>query len=374
MAVEQSVHKPLLGSTLRRTSIGQMKTFGIRTIITVAVTALAVSSPLVFHACVSRDQSSPKEVHVVKEEHGRLVESAHVEASQKGMQALLDSYKNSITLYGKVVDQHGEPVPDATVEISVHSSYFNEKSGMDAVLKTDAIGRFSISGFKGSSIGATAMKDGYLRIPPMSSRTSSVSLSYERGGSGTGDRHADPSNPIVLELLKIDPMEPLIHIDKRRWKLPIDGTPKKIALDSEEGRGAHEIEFRFTSDTHSRREPGRSVYDSFDWSFEIRIPGGGLASDRSDLEFEAPATGYKESVRYEFPATMQREDWKRVRQGRYFVKFADDTYGRIQFSIDGGSDRSPLYMESWLSAKPGSRNLATENMIINVIESDEPGQ
>jgi hypothetical protein len=31
-------------------------------------------------------------------------------------------------------------------------------------------------------------------------------------------------------------------------------------------------------------------------------------------------------------------------------------------------------MESWLSSKPGSRNLATENMIINVIESEEPGQ
>lgn len=164
----------------------------------------------------------------------------------------------------------------------------------------------------------------------------------------------------------------MIHIGKKRWKLPLDGTPSRIALDSEEGRGTHEIEFRFASDTHSRREPGRSVYDPFDWSFEIRVPGGGLAWDRSDLEFEAPEAGYQESVRYEFPATMPPEEWKRVRQGRYFVKFADGTYGRIQFSIDGGSDRSPLYMESWLSSKPGSRNLATEDMIINVIESEDP--
>lgn len=349
-----------------------MKAFGTRTTITVAVAALAAGSLVLIRACISKDPSSPKEAHAAKEERGRLLDSGHVETSQKGMQALLESYKNPITLYGKVVDQHGRTVPNATVEISVHSSYFSEKSVMDAVLKTDASGRFSMSGYTGSSIGATAMKDGYLRIPPMSSRASSVSLSYERDGSGTGDRHADPSNPIVLELLKIDPVEPMIHVGKKRWKLPIDGTPRKIALDSEEGQGAHEIEVRFSSTWNQLPMDNEINSKLFDWSFEIRLPGGGLVWDKSDLEFVAPADGYQESIRYEFSATMPREEWKRVRQGRYFVKFADNTYGRIQFSIDGGSDRGPLYMESWLSLKPNSRNLATENMIINVTESEEP--
>lgn len=302
-----------------------------------------------------------------RDERPHPSEQSELPADPESLIALLNT---SIKVYGKVTDQHGKPVAGAKVTLRPINR-FKDSYGKRTVI-TDGDGKFFAEELYGNALGLSAEKEGYLRIPPMSSFSSSASLSYERAGSGTGEQHADPSNPIVLELLKIDPVEPLIHIDKRPWKLPIDGIPRKIALDSEEGRGTHEIEFRFTSDTHSRREPGRSVYDSFDWSFEIRVPGGGLAWDRSDLEFEAPATGYEECVRYEYSATMPREEWKRVRQGRYFVKFADDTYGRIQFSIDGGSDRSPLYMESWFSSNPGSRNLATENMIINVIESEEP--
>jgi hypothetical protein len=173
-------------------------------------------------------------------------------------------------------------------------------------------------------------------------------------------------------LLKIGPTEPLVYVDKRRWTLTVDGTPRKIALDSEKGAGSHQIEFRFWSDTAIRDLPGNNAYTLFDWSFEILVPGGGLVWDKSDILFEAPETGYKESIRYEYTATMPREKWERVRYGRYFVKFADGSFGRIQFNIDGGSDRSPLYMESWLNLKPGSRNLATETMTVEVIDKEEP--
>lgn len=349
-----------------------MTTFWNRAIVTTVVVVFAATAFLFVRTCNSKGKSTRTEIDAVKKERKRSTGSGHAVIRQKGMEALLDSYKNPIVLYGKVVDQHGEPVPEATVEIFVHSEYFSEKSGTDAVLTTDEKGHFSISGLTGSSIGASAMKDGYLRIPPLSSRSSSARLSYGRGDGGTGDRHADPSNPIVLELLKVGPFEPMIHVAKKRWKLPLDGTPRKIALDSEEGQGSHEIEVRFSSNWNQLPMDNEINSKLFEWSFEIRVPGGGLAWDRSDLEFEAPAAGYEESIRYEYSATMPREEWKRVLQGRYFVKFADDTYGRIQFSIDGGSDRIPLYMESWLSSKPGSRNLATENMIINMIESEEP--
>jgi hypothetical protein len=60
-----------------------------------------------------------------------------------------------------------------------------------------------------------------------------------------------------------------------------------------------------------------------------------------------------------------------IKNGRYFLKFADDTYGRIHFKIDGASDSRPLYMESWLNLKPGSRNLATDKLIIGEIKSME---
>ncbi|MFC7338312.1 carboxypeptidase-like regulatory domain-containing protein [Haloferula chungangensis] len=288
------------------------------------------------------------------------------------LESLISQLNTSITVYGKVVDQFGDPVPDATVRLSPINRL--EDSYGKKVITTDSDGKFSGEGLYGKSLGISAEKEGYLRIPPMNARSSAVILRYERGGGGTGDRYAHPSNPIVLELLKIGPVEPMIHISRKRWKLPLDGTPTMIALDSEEGQGAHEIEVRFASNWNQLPKDNAINSKLFDWSFEIRVPGGGLAWDPSDLEFEAPEAGYKESVRYEFPATLPRGEWKRVRDGRYFVKFADNTSGRIQFQIDGGSDRRPLRMESWLNLKPGSRNLATERMIINVVKSEEPVQ
>src|SRR5690606_16063973 len=112
----------------------------------------------------------------------------------------------------------------------------------------------------------------------------------------------------------------------------------------------------------------------FDWSFELHVPGGGFIWDETDLEFEAPVSGYEEVVRYEYTATMPRDQWKRVQRGRYFVRFSDNSYGRIQFEIDGASDRMPLRLESWLCLTPDSRNLATENMIISVIGGPESGR
>src|SRR5690606_16875707 len=97
----------------------------------------------------------------------------------------------------------------------------------------------------------------------------------------------------------------------------------------------------------------------FDWKLEARIPGGGFLKNDSDYNFEAPEDGYKETLEIEYLASMPEEEWKRVAHRRLFVRFADGTYGRIQFSISGGSDLRPLYMTSWMNLKPGSRNLAS---------------
>ncbi len=151
----------------------------------------------------------------------------------------------------------------------------------------------------------------------------------------------------------------MFYMEKTRWRLPLDGTIRKIALDSKDGDGLNQIEFSFRSDTHIRNGEGNNAYSRFDWSFEARIPGGGFIWNDSDYNFEAPETGYRESIRYDHPADQPREKWKRFQHGRYFVKFSDASHGRIRFRIDAGSDRRPLSMTSWLNLKPGSRNLAS---------------
>lgn len=270
----------------------------------------------------------------------------------------LDLFKTPIELFGLVEDQHGKPVPGATVNLYPVDNPLGKASANAVVMVTDAEGKFSVKGLKGAMLNVSVSKEGYIYISPIGGPSSQASIGYA-DGARDGKLYSNPKTPLVLRLHDPGPLEPLVFIRKKRWALAIDGTPLLIALDSEDGKGSHQIEFRLWSDTHSRREPGKNGYSAFDWTFEARIPGGGFIWSDSDLNFEAPQTGYKEMIRYHFPASLPRDKWKRFRNGRYFVKFSDGTFAHIKFDVDAGSDRKPLYMQSYFNPKIGSRNLAT---------------
>jgi Carboxypeptidase regulatory-like domain len=345
--------------------------YGLLLVLVLLIAGAWLLNSLIFKKSVGKQQSSePSQSPVIAADE--KLNSRNDRKMPLDLESLVSRLNTSINVYGRVVDQFGEPVAGASVILRPHNRL--QDSYGKRTVTTDADGRFSADGLYGNALGISAEKEGYLRIPAYSSVSSSASLSYDRGSSGTGNQFSVPTNPIVLELLKIGATEPMVHVDKKRWKLALDGTTQTIALNSEEGQGAHKIEFRFSSNWNKLPMDNEINSRLFDWSFEIRVPRGGLIWDESDAKFEAPASGYKEVVRYEYPSTLPREEWKRFQKGRYFVRFADDTYGRIQFQIDGSSDRSPLYMESWLNLTPSSRNLATENMIINVMESVESGR
>jgi Carboxypeptidase regulatory-like domain len=285
-------------------------------------------------------------------------------------QAFLQAFESPIELYGKVVDQHGDPVPSATVKLfPVDTPWEDSKSKMTLI--SDENGKFAVEGLKGTAMGVQATKDGYLYISPLGGPASSVSVNYGHGG-GTGKRHSNPATPVILTLHKIGPVEPMFYMPDTRWKLPLDGTVRKISLDSKTGEGSRQIEFLFKSDWSKLPMDNEINSKQFDWSFEAKIPGGGFVWSDSDFNFDAPQTGYKESIRYHYSVDMPREKWKRFQHGRYFVKFADGSYGRIRIDIDGGSDRKPLKMTSWLCLKLGSRNLASPDKDSSWFSSDDP--
>ncbi len=274
--------------------------------------------------------------------------------------ALLDLFKTPIELYGKVEDQHGRPVPGATVKLYPVDNPLGTASTNKVVMTSDAAGGFSVKGLKGMSVSVDVSKKGFVDISPLGGPASQATV-YYADGAADGKRYSNPKTPLVLRLQNPGPLEPLVHVRQKRWKIALDGTPLLIALDSEDGKGSHQIEFKLWSDTLDRDKPGANVYDPYDWTFEARIPGGGFIWNDSDFNFEAPETGYKEMIRYHLPKSLPRDKWKGFRSGRYFVRFPDGTHARIFFDIDAGSNRRPLYMASWFNAKPGSRNLASED-------------
>jgi|694.fasta_scaffold21491_4 hypothetical protein len=291
--------------------------------------------------------------------HNEGVTPSHNEAlPENRVTEFLGMFETPIEIHGRVVDQHGDSVAEARVVITPVDTPFTDNSGSKLEITTDEEGRFHATGLRGASLGVEASKQGYMHRSPLGGPSSSAMVDYA-GGAKAGERFRNPETPLVLELHNIGAVEPMVYIKKSRWKLNLDGTPRRIALDSVEGQGAHQIEFRLWSDTQIRRLPGNDVYTQFDWTFDARIPGGGFIWNDDAFSFQAPGTGYKESIRYHRPASMPREKWKTFENGRYFVKFPDGTHGRIVIDIDAGSDRAPLKITSWLNERPGSLNLAS---------------
>jgi hypothetical protein len=295
---------------------------------------------------------------------------SHAVAEFDAKQAFLSAFESPIELYGKVVDQHGDAIQGATVNLyPVDTPWEDSKSKM--TVSSDVNGKFSVKGLRGTAMGVQATKEGYLFISPLGGPASSVSVKYGHGGK-SGKLHSNPATPVILTLHKVGQVEPMFYMPDTRWKLPVDGTVRKISLDSKTGDGSHQIEFSFKSDWSKLPMDNEINSKQFDWTFEAKILGGGFIWNDSDFNFEAPETGYKESIRYHYSADMPGEAWKRFQHGRYFVKFADGSYGRIRIDIDGASDRRPLKMTSWLCLKPGSRNLASPDKDSSWFTSDDP--
>lgn len=272
---------------------------------------------------------------------------------------LIELYQTPIELYGKVVDQNGDPVPDANVSLIPFDNPEGEASRTKVTIASGPNGEFSIKGLKGSGIGVSVTKTGHLTFPaseegrPASTKVLEYGLLEDKGS-----RFKDPTKPTVFTLYKLGPMEPLVYFDDQRWRLQVDGTPRFVSLDTKNGTGPHQIEFRFTSNWNQLPNENASNFKRFDWKLEARIPNGGFVSNKSDYTFDAPESGYNETIVIDYPKDHTK--WEKTVNRRYFVKFADGTYGRIRFSIDGDSDRSPLLLTSWMNLKPGSRNLASE--------------
>lgn len=277
----------------------------------------------------------------------------------KGMVGFIKAYLTPVRMYGRVVDQKGNPVAGARVQLFIQSNPFGE-SGNRQERQTDADGRFILKGVMAFAVGVQVSKDGYASIDEINGRAGSGRL-IEYGIGVSGKAHANPSNPAVFVLYDPGPMEPLVIQERNRYHTYVNGRPNLIGVNEQRGAERRLVELRLWSDWKDRLE-GQS--QKFSWRAEISVPGGGFVKRSDAFAFEAPLEGYVPVIQFDYPDTMVQKDWKaRVRDQEYFVRFEDGTYGRIKLGIDGDSEKSGLIFESWWNPKSGSRNLATSQRI-----------
>lgn len=261
-------------------------------------------------------------------------------------EAINAALQTPINFWGKVVDESGQPVPGATIELSTVDKSLGElmQNGGSRYKKTsDSNGLFSISGIKGAALFVSTSKEGY----------------YNTGESGRMIGYAilnenappTPDMPAVLTLQKKGVAEPLNRYSSGGIRVPKDGTPKEISLSKgqvvPEGQG----DFRVEVWTQDGQKDDRKRYP---WRARVSAPGGGLVERQGQFDFVAPADGYAPSIEISMEPSMPM--WQKLVKGEYFLKLRDGTFARMSLSLTTGGDHF-FMIESFQNPKPGSRNL-----------------
>ena len=145
------------------------------------------------------------------------------ESQDKAVSTVLGIFSAPIEFYGRVMDQHREPVVDAEVEFGAANNFMEPSTKYSA--RSDGNGYFSITGIQGAALNISISKDGYGRITDVSSQ----SFGYGMGPDSNRKVPPKKDNPAIFVLRKMAVPEPLIAIDAD-VVLPKDGTPVEVSL------------------------------------------------------------------------------------------------------------------------------------------------
>jgi hypothetical protein len=247
-----------------------------------------------------------------------------------------------ITFYGKVVDQNGDPVPDAHIGFSLADKF--AASGSNDYMKASRDGSFSIIGVKGAVLGVNVNKEGYYQIQDVSNQR----FAYGVASDGYTKPPPAKENPAVFVLQKMGQAMALIKIEKY-VRTERNGSPKQINLQT--GRLTSLGNFKVEAWTNDQAKDAQGHYD---WKCRISVPGGGLIERKNDFAFEAPADGYRPSDEIVMPQNAER--WNPQASRQYFVKLSNNHFARIEFEMVAGGDHF-FSITSYLNPTPGSRNL-----------------
>ncbi|MBR5621637.1 MAG: hypothetical protein IKW49_00430 [Opitutales bacterium] len=300
--------------------------------------------------------------------------SAEHEKHQKDKQSsfiateILRIFGQRVKFYGIVLDQFDNPVPGTTIEYSLMDPEnflraFGGGTPEQCIEKTDANGRFSISGI-GGSLTCFAKHPDYYQTDQSS---------HSRGYAAREKKvsHDDYENPIVLRLYKKGACEPLYYscsdvIGKgSSWiRIPEEG----LGINLANGRIQEKPTSLHITYKNDRAQKNEIRYD---WEYVLRIPGGGFRERNGDFRFLpslgatagylkrsedfsfiAPEDGYPEEVRIGF--RKGEKDWKSGKICHYFVKFPNGLYGLLE--IDAGASGNVRF-QALINPDPASRNL-----------------
>jgi hypothetical protein len=263
------------------------------------------------------------------------------------VEGVLSSLGTSIAFYGKVVDQHGQPVVDARVGYSALDKWMQPGTGYNG--KSDENGFFNITGIKGVTLSVNVQKKGYYFIYGVSNSA----FAYGTGPDSYFKSPPTKDNPAVFVLHKMGEAEPLVHLKTRSIRIPKNGSPADWNLAYGKGSPSGQSVLRIEAWTDNEGlDP--NLNEPYDWRCRVSVPGGGLVERQGQFAFTAPENGYSETDEVSFK--KNDSPWQRRLEKEYFVKLPNGTYGRLKLWFTTGGKHF-AEIESYLNPKVGSRNL-----------------
>jgi len=260
------------------------------------------------------------------------------------------AFHTPITFYGRVMDQHSQPVAQADVKLSANDKPLGGPTA-EYARKTDANGFFSIKGISGLTLFVKVSKPGYFVMPQTDSRKVTSSALFEYGlESIRGPHRPDKDAPVIFTLHKQGVSEPLVKIGEKNFRMARDGTPLAISVDQQ--GGSHQVILRCWNKDLQRPQGQRQ----YDWRLEISVPNGGLMQRKDAFDFEAPEGGYLPNDTVDMPASLPQNQWHGFAERAYFIRFEDGTFARAKLEMQAGGDHFVVW-ESFYNPKAGSPNL-----------------
>jgi hypothetical protein len=270
--------------------------------------------------------------------------TSHLEGITNALQEWNKNVTRPIEFFGMVEDQDDQPVAGATVTFSYNLFTSPEGSSVTNVF-TDTNGLFSLSGVSGSTLEAHVAKDGYYSV-----RNGSQNYFKYLTLPGSEPFHPDARNPVVFRLKKKGAGAKLITSENGiRNAIGITGlydgvTIKRIDFFNHQVGNEGQLEL-----SAMKPSPGQPQSE---WSFRLSIPDGGLIEENDEFPFEAPESGYKTEIDFDFRAGDT--NWTTTLQKHFYIKFGQPPkYGWV--SVDTAIDRG-TYLRYAVNPD-GTRNL-----------------
>jgi hypothetical protein len=248
--------------------------------------------------------------------------------------AIAEAENVPINFWGKIVDQHNNPVPQVKVGITVIGpeirNFVHYRARLsDLALESDTNGIFGVVNAKGKFLTVNSLEKVGYEPPPVFRRGFEYGIGQQPPGTNA-------NQPVVFKLLNTSGLstdDPIVYFGFKTT-IACNGTPLGIdALNNNPQEGA-DAKGDFLITFH--RDPVRldAFSTNYSWRMNVDSPAGGLIPSEQEYTYlwKAPEDGYIPS--YEWSVARRDTDWKAEKKVCFYFLTQDGKhYGRAAIDI-----------------------------------------